>query len=142
MSPIFLYLYSHFSYQLGSSTGDENFCDTLFTCPTPSDELLNQVGKEATVEDFEKAESRSNCIASKKLCPGISIGCSLCGLFSPGTCGDQCIVAGVYCGVSAFACKAEELKLFRKRKNKKNIPPKPKMWGAAAVEASPKMYNF
>ena len=140
MIPVFLLLSS---YQLGKSTKDENFCDSLFTCPTPSTELLSQVGKEASVEDFEKAESRSNCIASKKLCPGISIGCSLCGLFSPGTCGDQCIVAGVYCGVSAFACKAEQLQSkFRNRNKKKKIPPKPKMWGAAAVEASPKMYNF
>ena len=110
---------------MGSSTKDGGLCDTLFSCPTKSLELLNQVGDELNENDFGNNDNlkqgRSNCIASGKLCPGISIGCSLCGMFSPGTCGEQCIVAGIYCGVSAFACKAEA-KLNKIKKNKRKRP--------------------
>ena len=110
---------------MGSSTKNGGLCDTLFSCPTKSLELLNQVGDELNENDFENNDNlkqgRSNCIALGKLCPGISIGCSLCGMFSPGTCGEQCIVAGIYCGVSAFACKAEAQ--LNKNKNKKRKRP-------------------
>ena len=28
-------------------------------------------------------------------------------MFSPGTCGDTCIVAGIYCGATGYACQFE-----------------------------------
>ena len=78
-------------------------------------EILERIRYEPKPSDFEDgkskfggAESRSTCQTYQtmgKLCPGVSIGCALCGLFLPGTCGDQCIVAGIYCGVSALSCK-------------------------------------
>ena len=89
--------------------------------------------KNLTFKKIPPLQSRSNCIAANKLCPGISAGCGLCGLFSPATCGDQCIVAGIYCGVSAFACKAEQ-----KVKNKKKRP-----YGGRAQRLSSKyLQNF
>ena len=32
------------------------------------------------------------------LCPGTKIGCALCGLYLPNTCGVVCPIAGFYCG--------------------------------------------
>ena len=100
------------SYQVGLEAKDPVLCDSLFSCPTPAMELLAEIKDKPAASDFEDTEiafsqSKVTCSAAGKLCPGISIGCALCGLFSPGTCGDQCIVAGAYCGVSGYACKAE-----------------------------------
>ena len=39
--------------------------------------------------------------------PDLKKGCSLCGMFSPGTCGDTCIVAGIYCGGTGYLCQFE-----------------------------------
>ena len=97
---------------MGESIKDPQLCDRLFACPTPVMEILAQVKDVPETSDFAKnhREPRGTCEAVTKLCPGVSIGCALCGLFIPGTCGDHCIVAGIYCGTSAFACKAEALK--------------------------------
>ena len=54
-----------------------------------------------------KRQARSTCKLSGALCPGIVIGCALCGVFAPGTCSDTCIVAGLYCGTSGYACQFE-----------------------------------
>ena len=93
------------SYQVGLTAKDPVLCDTLFACPTPAMALLAEIKDEPQASDFDEPEivfsqPRATCQAAGKLCPGISIGCALCGLFSPGTCGDQCIVAGLYCGGS------------------------------------------
>ena len=134
----FVQFFTNFcSYQLGSSTKDLGLCEKLFTCDQSPMEIIELMQNEPTAENIEKEEfqlqSRSNCIAANKLCPGISAGCGLCGLFSPATCGDQCIVAGIYCGVSAFACKAEQ-----KVKNKKKRP-----YGGRAQRLSSKyLQNF
>ena len=52
-------------------------------------------------------EGRTTCAASGNLCPGVNIGCSLCGIFLDGTCSLQCTIAGFYCGISGYACMAE-----------------------------------
>ena len=101
------------SYQVGLTAKDPVLCNTLFACSTSAMELLAEIKVEPVASDFEEeaelafSQPKATCSAAGKLCPGISIGCALCGLFSPGTCGDQCIVAGVYCGVSGYACKGE-----------------------------------
>ena len=47
-------------------------------------------------------------------------------VYAPGTCGDQCIIAGIYCGTSALACahdaKVEEAKKKEKNNEKKKMP--------------------
>ena len=78
-----------------------DFCDKLFECSSfKALEIVEDVKDKAVAP-------KATCNAVGKLCPGVSIGCAMCGLFLPGTCGPQCIVAGIYCGVSAYACKAE-----------------------------------
>ena len=55
----------------------------------------------------QRVEGRSTCKITGALCPGITIGCALCGVFAPVTCGDTCIIAGLYCGTSGYACQYE-----------------------------------
>ena len=52
-------------------------------------------------------QGRATCAAAGNLCPGVSIGCALCGIFLDGTCSVQCTIAGLYCGMSGYACRAE-----------------------------------
>ena len=77
-------------------------CDQLFPCATPSRGLLKN-----SLSPTPAIEGRTTCDAATNLCPTVSIGCALCGIFLPGQCTDQCIIAGLYCGVSAYACKAK-----------------------------------
>ena len=46
----------------------------------------------------------TTCEVTGSLCPGIIVGCSLCGMFSPGTCYETCLVAGFYCGSTGYIC--------------------------------------
>ena len=71
---------------------------TLFA-PTVTTDIFNP--------SDETREGRSTCKITGALCPGIVIGCALCGVFAPGTCGDTCIIAGLYCGTSGYACQYE-----------------------------------
>lgn len=86
------------SHGVGKVTSNVDTCENLFPC-------------KMNYEDLEYPTStrkgRVTCRAISAVCPGISIGCALCGAFSPGTCGDQCIIAGLYCGTSAIACSEE-----------------------------------
>ena len=52
-------------------------------------------------------EGRTTCQTTGTLCPGITVGCALCGAFAPGYCGDTCIIAALYCGTSGYACQWE-----------------------------------
>ena len=104
---------SIFSYEVGFSVKNPLTCDTLFPCATKSQDLIAQMKQEIHITDFKDpieplVTTKATCEAVGKLCPGVSIGCALCGLFLPGTCGSQCIVAGAYCGVGAFACKNQK----------------------------------
>lgn len=53
-------------------------------------------------------QGRTTCKMTGRLCPGISIGCALCAILSPDTCGAVCPIAGLYCGTAAFACAEEK----------------------------------
>ena len=48
--------------------------------------------------DISETEDRKQCSLTAYLCPGYSIGCGLCAMFLPQTCGFVCPVAGLYCG--------------------------------------------
>ena len=91
------------SHTLGRNTKDLSICDRIFPCASgkSAKDLLDRAVSGVL------RESRATCQAAGSFCPGISIGCALCGMFSPGTCGNQCVIAGLYCGVSAYACKYE-----------------------------------
>jgi len=119
---------------VGKSSGDLRMCESLFPCQTSVEEIRNEAllatsspnqqnefptsGLFATLfaptmtsDSFnpssEIRQSRSTCKISGALCPGITIGCALCGVFAPATCGDTCIIAGLYCGTSGYACQYE-----------------------------------
>merc|ERR1712088_12282 len=99
------------SHLAGSSTRDLSMCQKLFPCSTSAADF-NVGGASAS------AESRAGCGAVNAICPGVAIGCSLCSVYAPGTCGDQCIIAGIYCGTSALAC-AHDAKVEEEKKNEK-----------------------
>ena len=109
-------------------------CESLFPCQTSVEDIKNEAlfvttssnndaslhstslfstlfAPTLTTDRFnpseERREGRSTCKISGALCPGITIGCALCGVFAPGTCGDTCIIAGLYCGTSGYACQYE-----------------------------------
>ncbi|CAB4070189.1 unnamed protein product [Lepeophtheirus salmonis] len=90
------------SYEVGISTKNLDLCEKLFPCIQTATHLLNEA---VTVKH---RNSRATCNAVGSLCPGVSIGCALCGVFAPGTCGQQCIVGGIYCGVSSYSCSYKD----------------------------------
>jgi len=120
------------SNAVGRSGGDLSLCESLFPeCRISVTDLVNEaleVAQQVTdaainppttgiiasllqppTEDSEdtsarRRKGRSLCDGAGSLCPGIVIGCSLCGMFSPGVCDDTCIVAGLYCGTTGYAC--------------------------------------
>jgi hypothetical protein len=100
---------------VGSSTLNLNLCDQLFPCAsTTALELLRHSLKPVTAAANANADAeernrqaKTTCHATAALCPAVSISCALCGWFLPGTCGEQCIIGGIYCGVSGYSCAAD-----------------------------------
>ena len=81
------------SYEVGKKTSNHgmmDMCSKYFPC------------------QIEK-QDRIQCSNTAHLCPGYSIGCALCGLFLPQTCGFVCPVAGLYCGKYVFLNKTVRL---------------------------------
>lgn len=118
---------------VGKSAGDLRMCESLFPCHTSVEEIKDEAlfvemspnhssrpGLFATLfaptmadtfkSSTEVIQGRSTCKITGALCPGITIGCAVCGIFAPGTCGDTCIVAGLYCGSSGYACQYQASK--------------------------------
>ena len=96
-----------YSHTAGVATKDIALCESLFPCSTHAADLDIPT---------HRREGRATCKAVNAVCPGISIGCALCGGFLPGTCGDQCIIAGIYCGSSLIACGQQKESSKRKPK--------------------------
>jgi len=96
------------SYEAGITTKDVELCETLFPCSSHANDL--------DIPNHRR-EGRATCKAINAVCPGISIGCALCAGFLPGQCGNQCIIAGIYCGSSLIAC-GEKKKQTTRRKPK------------------------
>ena len=112
-------------------------CESLFPCHTSVEEIRDEAlmmqtpaidqdnpvkpGLFATLfaptmtdtfhPSTESIQGRSTCKITGALCPGITIGCAVCGIFAPATCGDTCIIAGLYCGTSGYACQYEASKI-------------------------------
>ena len=102
-----------FSHMVGASTRSLDMCHKLFHCTTVADDF-NMTP--ASYGHRGRAEGRGiGCGAVDAICPGVAIGCSLCSVYAPGTCGDQCIIAGIYCGTSALAC-AHDAQLIEEAK--------------------------
>ncbi len=96
------------SFSVGSSTAHLAMCEELFECDVPADVSLQEVLSTRNPEEaVTVAQMRTTCAAAGAICPGLSISCALCGVFLPGTCGNQCIIAGLYCGISGYSCAAE-----------------------------------
>jgi len=81
------------SVVVGRTMGFDS-CHTLFTC-----------SQDYFQTEFQQA--RATCEAGAMVCPAISIGCAMCGLFAPATCSQICTFAGLYCSVGGLACKAQ-----------------------------------
>ena len=103
-------------------------CNQLFACETAGKDIA------AAVLATPNNTPRATCKAAGALCPGVSIGCAMCGIFLPGTCGNQCIIAGLYCGVSAYACKDDDKRVLVEEDTAEAVAP-----AAAAAEPEAKM---
>merc|ERR1711974_94088 len=53
----------------------------------------------------EDAPKLASCSVSESICPGIEVGCDVCGIISPGACKDTCFYSGIYCGVGDVVCE-------------------------------------
>ena len=87
------------------TTSSKNHADSLSTGGLFSTLFAPTLTTDPFQPSFELREGRSTCKIAGTLCPGITIGCALCGVFAPATCGDTCIIAGLYCGTSGYACQ-------------------------------------
>merc|ERR1711976_382256 len=52
----------------------------------------------------EAPSSRITCDTLANICPGLSIACTMCGIYAPAVCGPACVFAGLYCGTSGYSC--------------------------------------
>ena len=82
------------AYNVGSSTTDSKLCQWLFPCRGQHE--IEASGIEGRIVP---------CKVTGAMCPGYSITCALCGMFLPKACGVICPYAGLYCGVSGYACE-------------------------------------
>ena len=105
---------SFISNAVGKSAGDLSLCESLFPCGVGVRHLLQEAlhvaggEKQEGEEDVEGAVGKmTSCDVSGSLCPGIVVGCSVCAMFSPGVCDDTCLIAGLYCGTTGYACAIE-----------------------------------
>ncbi|XP_023343089.1 uncharacterized protein LOC111712640 [Eurytemora carolleeae] len=81
------------SFELGASSTDSEICGQVFRCELE--------------ENFDLPEQQPRlpeCSNIGAVCPGAAIGCTLCGMFLPGTCGTLCPMAGIFCGASGYFC--------------------------------------
>ena len=107
LSEIIIYKYILiYSFSVGATTRDPALCEQLFSCRDSSASSLLDAALDVTPEPNMR-QGRATCAAAGNLCPGVSIGCALCGIFLDSTCSAQCTIAALYCGVSGYACKAE-----------------------------------
>jgi len=83
------------AFELGQRTRRVNLCSEVFECANSEADIpIPNPNSRKTVD----------CGGLGKVCPGLSIGCSLCGLFIPGLCGAVCPFAGIFCGSSGYLC--------------------------------------
>jgi len=84
------------AFELGQKTRKVSLCSEVFECDN----------RDADIPIPNPASRKSiDCSNLAKVCPGLTISCSLCGLFIPGLCGAVCPMAGLFCGSSGYLCK-------------------------------------
>merc|ERR1712217_1006995 len=84
------------AFELGQKTRKVSLCSEVFEC----------ANKDADIQIPNPASRKTiDCSNLAKVCPGLTISCSLCGLFIPGLCGAVCPMAGLFCGSSGYLCK-------------------------------------
>merc|ERR1712029_1328770 len=88
------------AYNVGTSTKNVTLCQWLFPC---QEKMVEE-------EEVEGVQTRVKCTQMSKLCPGFSISCAMCGMLMPQACSKVCPFAGLYCGVSGYACKLNKKK--------------------------------
>jgi len=82
------------AFELGQASKKSALCDQVFACAkTDIDLPLPSVGR-----------SEVDCSDLAQVCPGLAIGCNLCGMFIPGLCAATCPMAGLFCGGSGYLC--------------------------------------
>merc|ERR1712088_699705 len=85
------------AFDLGRKTKEEELCESVFPC-----------GKEINLPTEDEVMARvavPECSELNMVCPGLSIGCSLCGGHIPALCGPMCPLAGLFCGSSGYFCQ-------------------------------------
>merc|ERR1712115_717993 len=85
------------AFDLGRKTKEEELCESVFPC-----------GKEINLPTEDEIIARvavPECSELNMVCPGLSIGCSLCGGHIPALCGPMCPLAGLFCGSSGYFCQ-------------------------------------
>ena len=98
----------------GTSTTDSRLCQWLFPCR----------GDHNKIEASSEIEGRIvPCKVTGAMCPGYSITCALCGMFMPSACGVICPYAGLYCGVSGYACDPPAPATTTSTTTTEDIPP-------------------
>ena len=84
------------AFELGRETSNAALCEKVFRC-----------GKELNIPTESEVMARAavpDCDALDGVCPGLSIGCGLCGGALPGVCGPLCPLAALFCGSSGYFC--------------------------------------
>merc|ERR1712083_1245956 len=81
------------SFELGFKTEDEQICTDIYECNNP--------------EEGKQGRNGLKCHQTNAACPGVAIGCTLCGLVLPGVCGSTCTPAGFFCFLSGGLCLIE-----------------------------------
>merc|ERR1712018_325881 len=88
------------AFELGRQTLDADLCEKVLPC-----------GVEINLPTEAEVQARiavPDCDELNMVCPGLSIGCSLCGGHIPGLCGPMCPLAGLFCGSSGYFCTFAE----------------------------------
>ncbi len=98
-------------------------CEELFPCEVGASAALQEILVARNPDDASASafQERTTCAAASVVCPGLSIGCALCGAFAPPGACPQCVISAFYCGVSGYACMAqaaEEAEADRRRHNR------------------------
>lgn len=84
------------AFELGRETRNGAMCERVFRC-----------GKELNIPTEAEVMARAavpDCDALDGVCPGLNIGCGLCGGTLPGVCGPLCPLAALFCGSSGYFC--------------------------------------
>merc|ERR1711997_102506 len=86
------------SFELGFETEDEQICKDIYECDT---------AEQDTAEKGKQGRDGLKCHQTNAACPGVAIGCTLCGMVLPGVCGSTCTPAGFFCFLSGGLCFIE-----------------------------------